>query len=742
MGNQTLAASPIGWEKIRNMGRKRSRKIAEPLATRSSSSGAKLASDKPRFDIRRLLPDAAVAAGLCLLVLIAWSNSFAGGFVFDSRPIVLNDPRIQHATAANFDLILNHTYWWPLFEGGLYRPVTTLSYLFNYAILGNGENPAGYHWINFLLHSLNAFLVYLVVLRLSGKRWPSIFTAAVWAVHPVVTESVTNIIGRADLLAGLALLSGFLIYLKSTDTTGWRRVTWLAGLLVVTAFGVFSKESAVAVLGVIVLYEVVWWQERKQLRELLYGCAAMAPPLLFMWYQRSVVLAASGPPVFHFVDNPLLGASFIRGRLTAIAVIGKYLWLLVWPLKLSYDYSYNQIPIVTGNASDWMAWIVVLGVLIVAAAMYKRSRLACFFIGFAFICFVPVSNLLFFTGTIMAERFLYLPAIGFAGCLVLVADWIGRRTELRKFALVALCLITGALGVRTWERNFDWRTDLALYSAGARSAPNSFKIHDNVAVWMTQADPSASNLDRVIAEEEKSLAILDSVPNSLSIQYVHVNAGARYVEKGDSLLRPGANGQSPLTPESTAAYKRGLQILLRGAAIDKALNERHRIAEIGRGKIDSQIPPIGIPSLYYYLAVTHLRLGDSQQAYDAATYARLLSPDYSDAYRVMGDSLLLANRNEDAAIALMQGLLITGDRKLFPLVQNIYKNGLDAKGCAFAQTPRGPTFNTACEIVRTDLCKASAELIRVLRQVQEPDVADKIKQRALTTTGCSASLLP
>jgi protein O-mannosyl-transferase len=724
------------------MGRKRPRKLAAQPAAQVSSVKTKPAPNKPRFNIKPLLPHAAVAASLCVLVLLAWSNSFGGGFVFDSRPIVLNDPRIQHATAANFDLILNHTYWWPLFESGLYRPVTTFSYLFNYAVLGNGENSAGYHWINFLLHSLNAFLVYLVVLRLSGKRWPSIFIAAVWAVHPVLTESVTNIIGRADLLAGLALLSGFLFYLKSADTAGWRRVPWLAALLVVTAVGVFSKESAVAILGVIVLYELVWWEERKQLRGLLYGCAALAPPLLFMWYQRSVVLATAGIPVFRYVDNPLLNASFIRGRLTAIAVIAKYMWLLVWPLKLSYDYSYNQIPIVSGSVRDWIAWIAVLGVLVAAVVMFKRSRLAFFFIGFAFVCFVPVSNLLFFTGTIMAERFLYLPAIGFAACLVLVMYWIGRRNQLLRFAPVALCLIIAALGFRTWERNIDWSTDLALYRAGARSAPNSFKIHDNIGVWMAQADPSNSNRDGVIAEEEKSLAILDPVPNSLSTQYVHVNAGARYVEKGDSLLRPGASGHDPITPASLAAYQRGLQILLRGAAIDKALDERHRAEQLRRGKIDSEIIPVGIPSLYYYLAVTYLRLGDSQHAYDAATYARLLSPDYSDAYHVMGDSLLLAHRDEDAAVALIQGLLISGDRKLFPLVQNIYNSGLDAKGCAFAQTAKGPTFNTSCEIVRTDICKASAELIKVLRQDHEEPLADEIKQRALTRTGCTASQLP
>lgn len=102
-----------------------------------------------------------------------------------------------------------HTYWWPYGESGLYRPFTTLTCLFNYAILGNVDRPGGYHWINLFLHAGNVLLLYLLARRLIREYGPSVFLAALWAVHPVLTESVTNIVGRADLLAGLALLGGF-----------------------------------------------------------------------------------------------------------------------------------------------------------------------------------------------------------------------------------------------------------------------------------------------------------------------------------------------------------------------------------------------------------------------------------------------------------------------------------------------------------------------------------------------------
>src|SRR5579863_9531199 len=219
------------------------------------------------------------AALLVAAALAAYSNSFSAGFVFDAKPILMQDPRIRQASAENIGLIFQHTYWWPTGEAGLYRPLTTLSYLLNYTILGNGADPTGYHWINFLLHALNVLLVYALAYRLTRNPGPSFFTALLWAVHPLLTESVTNIVGRADLLAGTSVLGGLLIYWKSTEATGGRRAAWLALLALVGAAGFFSKESAVVLAGAIVLFELTWWKERKQGRALAMAGLALLLPL-------------------------------------------------------------------------------------------------------------------------------------------------------------------------------------------------------------------------------------------------------------------------------------------------------------------------------------------------------------------------------------------------------------------------------------------------------------------------------
>jgi hypothetical protein len=151
------------------------------------------------------------------------------GFAQDSPVIVLKDPRIRKAAAENLRLILCHEYWWPTLFAGLYRPVATASLLLNYAILGNGENAAGYHCVNFFLHLGNVWLVYALSRRLLKSMWPAFFAAALWAVHPIGTESVTNIVGRADELAAMAVLGGLLLYVRSTEMRGARLVPEVAG---------------------------------------------------------------------------------------------------------------------------------------------------------------------------------------------------------------------------------------------------------------------------------------------------------------------------------------------------------------------------------------------------------------------------------------------------------------------------------------------------------------------------------
>jgi protein O-mannosyl-transferase len=669
------------------------------------------------------------------MTLLVYANSIRGGFIIDSDLLVLQDPRLQQASAENFGLIVHHTYWWPFFESGLYRPITTLSFLFNYSLLGNASDPAGYHWVNLFLHALNVLLLYAIGLRLMRSFWPSAFVAATWALHPVLTESVANIAGRADLLAGFALLSGFWMYLKSTETSGFIRIAWLSGLAATTTLGVFSKENAVAILGVILLYEFAMWKDRRQLKGALFGCLALLPPFIAMWYQRSVVLAGSSPPSILFVENPLTGAGFLTARLTAIKVLAKYIWLLIWPATLSWDHSYNQIPLVHGSPQDWFAFLTIGVVLLIVAILFRRSRLGFFFAGFAFVAIVPTSNLIILIGTIMAERFLYLPSIGFAACVVLGTYAMGRRVKSRVVAPILLGVLLILFGGRTLVRNADWNTPLAMDTSGVRAAPFSFKTHDALSSDLFESDSTFSNIEEVIDQAQKSVAILDSVPDAQNTAKPFTNAGIYYERRGTLLARRDTHGENP---EIASSYQKSLQLLLRARSIDRLAGERFVAAEKARGKRDSEIPPQGLPQLYQNLALTYIRLGDFPSAYEAAIQTRLLAPDRAD-YGLLSGILSATNRQDEAAVALIEGFLLTHNKGFLPRLRNLYVGGLDPQGCAFVQSSNGPILNYSCEPVHLEVCKASAELAEIYRNNQKQDVVADIERQAIENFGCPRS---
>ena len=677
--------------------------------------------------LRLLLAMGALAA----VTFLAYSNSFSAGFTFDSQGLILQDPRVHEATPQNIGLILHRTYWWPHGESGLYRPVTTLTYLFNYSILGNAGQPAGYHWINFLLHSGNVLLVFGLALRLLRKLWPAVFVAAVWAVHPVLTESVTNMVGRADLLAGMSLLSGFWMYLKGSDTQGWRRWAWLAALMAVTTVGVFSKESAVTILGVIVLYELTWWKERKQGRALLEGCLAILPALAAMWYARSAVFAKVLTPEFPFCDNPLVGAGFWTAKLTAVKIVAAYLRLLVWPAHLSSDYSYAQIPLATGSLGDWLAWVLVAAVAAAVLLAFRFNRTVFFVASVAFVTFLPASNLLFPIGTIMAERFLYLPSLALAVCAVLALYAMGGRARLAWLAPVTLCLIVAAFTARTWARNFDWRDDLSLMTAAVETSPNSYKGHLALAAALYDSDATHANIGRVIAEADKSLAILDSVPDGHNNFEAFRKVSSYYSTEGDLLA----------APESLRAYQKALELLLRAKAIMDASYKRLVATERARGHEAPQPDQAKFADLERSISDANLKLNDPSKAVDRAAAALELDPLNPQTYRQLATAYLAAGRADEAAVALVEGTFATSDLTLRQDLLSLYRQGLDSKGCATIPGPRGPAINPSCEIVRRHTCAAAAAVIPLYLRLQRRDLAEQLNYSVSRDFDCPAARL-
>jgi len=556
---------------------------------------------------------------LWALVLAAYSNSFQSGLVLDNAMVISGDARIRALTPENLRFILTEQYWQGSTVSGLYRPLTTLSYLLNYAVFGNGTNTAGYHWVNLALHEANVSLVYLLGILVLGGPAPALALAALWGVHPLLTESVTNIVGRADLLAAFGVLAGLLCYVKSASATGRRKLFWLAAMLIAQAAGIFAKENAAVLPAIMLLYDLTW-RKRAAWRERAPAYAALALPFAAFFYLRGTLQTHI---LARFSENPLTSAGFWTARLTAVKVIGKYLWLFVWPARLSADYSYNAVPLFGWHPGEWedaqalIALAVCLGAALLAVRWYRTRQPLFFFLAFFFVALAPTSNLAILIGSIMAERFAYLPSIGLAGCVVAVIYAPGRQRSLPQLpamrapwmALGILCL---AGAVRTYARNFDWIDDRTLWTSAVEVCPRSAKAHYNLG--------------------NVSKELPDRLPDAIAQYEAALRIDPGYAEAHNNLGLALLNSGGPLE-KAIAEYEAALRI-------DPDYAEAHN----NLGNALSQVPG---------------RLSDAMAQYEAALR---INPDYAEAHYNLGTILLqLPGRLPDAIAQYKVALGINPD---------------------------------------------------------------------------------
>ncbi len=627
--------------------------------------------------------------------------------------------------------------WW---TNGLYRPLTKISYLFNYAVLGSGPNPASYHWVNFALHAANILLVYLLGLLLLREFRLAIALAAVWGLHPILTESVTNVVGRADLLAAFGTLAGLLCHVKATLASGGRRGVWLAALGTSAAIGIFSKETAVVLPAAMLIYDVAH-RRAAPWRARLAGYCAVALPFLAYFYLRAKMIRSlyeTAAGTFAFVQNPLVGTDFWSARLTAIKVIGKYVGLWLWPGRLSCDYSYNQVPLFDWrlhNGEAWLALAAVAGCVaaVAAAVVWYRSKPALFFfIAFFFAALAPTSNLVILIATIMAERFLYMPSIALAALFVMAVFYLGDRYTARfrlgrrlPWAIVGVACALFA--VRTYARNFDWRDEPSLWASDVRAAPGSYMTHLGVAVSaMDGATLSPATADR---ELNRSLAIIDPLPDDRSIPLPWATAGYWYRTQGD-MAASGAGG---------FWYRKALAVLLRAKRIDLALSAELRRRNRLRGKALAYDSPS--PDLYLDLGQVYLRLAQPRQAVEALEYGRLLSPrpafseELAKAYRATGD-------DAQAAVTLHEGLILTpGQRPLVSQLVEIYRE-IDPNGCAVEAAGNRTTLNFKCPLVESVSCRAARNVVDFYSKTGRRAEAERLRIAATRDWGCPAGMFP
>jgi tetratricopeptide (TPR) repeat protein len=422
------------------------------------------------------------------LALAASANSVVNGFVYDDTYIVVKAAR---HSLDGWWRDFGRTYWPEQWGGDGYRPLTVIAFRIEW-VLGGGK-PFLFHAVNVGLHAFTAVAVFWM----AGAFLPfaaAFVVAALYAVHPVHVEAIANVVGQSELWVALlaTLAVGLFIHGRRAGAITWPR--WAAiGALYLAAC--FFKEHAIVLPALLALAELTVVSDSASLRERLVRmrmpAVALAAAGLAYFLVRSSVVLDGGSGFVPFL--PFQVVRFTGGDrvLTAVGVAPEWLRLLLWPARLTAEYSPQYVEIAQGpSIAQLPGLLVLLGTLGLCAATWRRNPATAFGIGWLVLTLLPMSNFIIPAGFIVAERTLLLPSVGVMIAVGSAVPWLyerfERRLALQRAAGLAFALLV-VLGIaRSYGRNQVWHDEERLFRQSVVDSPDSYRAHYILGSYLFQ----------------------------------------------------------------------------------------------------------------------------------------------------------------------------------------------------------------------------------------------------------------
>ncbi len=372
-----------------------------------------------------------------------------------------------------------------LIAGSRYRPLSLATFAIEYALYE--FKPRNSHIINVLLYGLTALILFrLLSVFFKQKKstkwyWTVPFLASLlFILHPLHTEVVANIKGRDEILALIFSLGTLFYSFRYIQKKRWVFLI-ISSLLFFLAL--LAKENSITFLAVIPLSIYIF--SKNHLRSTVTSILPLLGiAFLYIWIRASATgsLFSSPDNSNLIMNNHFLGVGFWDKYATIMYSLGLYVKLLFFPHPLTHDYYPYHIPIL-----GWLDWRVQLSTLINLALLVfailglKKKKVISWAILYYFITLSIVSNLLFFVGAIMNERFLYMPSVGFCVLLAYLSRVKLPLILSPKLKLIGPYILTGliliAFGIKTISRIPAWENEMTLNRAAVKVSKNSARAN-------------------------------------------------------------------------------------------------------------------------------------------------------------------------------------------------------------------------------------------------------------------------
>ncbi|CAG9768829.1 unnamed protein product [Ceutorhynchus assimilis] len=590
----------------------------------------------------------------------AWASHFVslwGGFVFDDSEAIVKNKDILPSTPIQ-SVFLND-FWGTAIGLNVshksYRPLTVLSYRLNMFFSNSRLDAFQFHTANVVLHGILSIMIlpfFECLLKRKKHRKslaplddPAFTGALLFATHPVHSEAVAALVGRADILAALLFVLLIILY---KSFTGY--FMWFLVVLIFTGAAVLCKETAITVLGVCLVYEIylrkkpskAWSEVFTQ--KLLIRVVLMGIIGTIIMFLRLRVMNFEGP-TFSPTDNPAAFAERLFIRIFSYSYI--YLMnavLLIWPQWLCFDWSMGCIPLIQSFSDIRILPVICFWVFIAAAIIrilsdcVKREKIDVSVMGASLILipFLPSSNLLLKVGFVVAERTLLLPS---AGCCLLVAlglEKLKNRYEHLKlaFTTVYILLITTFI-VRSIYRNCDWISEERLYKSALNVCPLNAKVHYNIA----KVAADNGKYDEALRSYKKALDLYPNYEQAMN-NLANLLRESGQLEEAEILLRKAVD----VRPNFAAAWM-NLGIVLSGKGLTEEAESSYKNALKYRTRYSDA---------HYNLGNLYLDLNRHEEALVSWREAVKLRPSHVAAW---GNALALLDSNGRAHEAVELGAL-------------------------------------------------------------------------------------
>ncbi len=453
----------------------------------ASSVPAATALNLPAATQGRGLPLGAQYAGMAVLAFAVYANSLGNGFITDDQFQILNNPIVTGAQSLGS--AFGSGVWAFLgYRGNYYRPLQFVIYGALYRAFGATALP--FHVLMALLHAGNAVLAFslarrVLAKRLQGAAWVA---GAIFAVHPIHTEAVNWIAALPDVLVTTFALTGMRAFVAqeaapNTLQTAAHCAIYLAALL--------SKETGVMLLPLYAAWQWLRAGRRGALRNgVLYaGMLGVLAAYLAMRVHALGGLAPAQQTFFH-----LDAAEF---AINAVILAARHLMALVWPVGLNFFYVFH--PVKGASGALLLALLTLAGVAWAAVWFRRRNPIVTFALFWIVLTIAPALNITGVGQNVFAERYLYLPSMGFALLAALAWSYLLRaRPDWASPAAGAILLL---FSMETIARNRVWKDDFTLLETTLRQSPDSGYLHNLMAGAWVQRDQFPRAL------EEQKLAV-------------------------------------------------------------------------------------------------------------------------------------------------------------------------------------------------------------------------------------------